>query len=54
VAAHWHTFGIRLRINNKLMENLNTNTIMLIKALDLELKELLLADLQAVRNKRAA
>jgi hypothetical protein len=36
------------------MENLNSNTLNLLKALDLELKELLLADLQAVRSKQAA
>ncbi len=36
------------------MENLDLTTIMLLIATDLELKELLLADLQLIRSKQAA
>jgi hypothetical protein len=36
------------------MENLDLNTIILIKGVDLELKDLLLADLENVRSKKAA
>jgi hypothetical protein len=36
------------------MENLDFTTIILSKALDMELKELLLADLQQIRSQQAA
>jgi hypothetical protein len=36
------------------MENLELTTLILLKANDLELKELLLADLQTIRLKQAA
>jgi hypothetical protein len=36
------------------MENLDLTTVILLKANDLELKELLLADLQTLRSKQAA
>ncbi len=36
------------------MENLDLTTVILLKANDLELKELLLADLQTLRSKIAA
>jgi hypothetical protein len=54
LASPWHTFGIRFYIKNNPMGNLNLNTLNLLKALDLELKNILLADLQAVRSKMAA
>lgn len=41
-------------INHKIMENLEIATIALIKSLDLELKAILLADLEVVRTKQAA
>ena len=36
------------------MENLDLTTVILLKANDLELKELLLAELQNLRSKKAA
>jgi len=36
------------------MQNLDLTTIILLKANDLELKELLLADLQTLRSQKAA
>ena len=36
------------------MENLDLITVILLKANDLELKELLLAELQTLRSKKAA
>lgn len=36
------------------MENLNLTTITLIEAIDLELKNLLMTDLQTVNSKQAA
>ncbi len=36
------------------MENLDLTTVILLKANDMELKELLLADLQTLRSQKAA
>jgi hypothetical protein len=36
------------------MENMNIITLILLKATDLELKDLLFADLQNIRSKQAA
>ena len=44
-----HSFSINLN-----MENLNSATLSLIEAIDLELKNLLLSDLQAVQTQQAA
>ncbi|MGY3212363.1 hypothetical protein ACVW2L_001416 [Mucilaginibacter sp. HD30] len=43
-----------LYINYIAMEKLDLTTVILLKANDLELKELLLAELQTLRSKKAA
>jgi hypothetical protein len=54
LSTYWHTFGILGDFNTNIMENININTLNLLKAFDMELKELLLADLLVIRSKQAA